>query len=62
MNLDSLLQQYESGRLTPRKLPGALATLVVVPAAAAAAGVGQGAPVGAVKSMNHANIFVPSVQ
>ncbi len=60
MNLDSLLQQYESGRLTRRDLLGALALLVAAPGAAAQAA--QTSPIGAVKSMNHVSVFVPNVQ
>ena len=60
MNLDNLLQQYESGSLSRRELLGALALLVAAPSAGVEAA--QAAkPVGAVKSMNHVSIFVPSV-
>ena len=60
MNLDSLLQQYETGSLSRRELLGALALLIAAPAAASAAQ--APAPVGAVKSMNHVSVFVPNVQ
>ena len=61
MNLDNLLQQYESGSLSRRELLGALALLVAAPSAGVEAA--QAAkPVGAVRSMNHVSIFVPSVQ
>lgn len=62
MNLDSLLQQYETGSLSRRELLGALALLVAAPSAAAAASQGAANPIGAVKSMNHVSVFVPSVQ
>ena len=61
--LEQLLSQYESGRITRRDLLGVLAVLVAAPGAASVAGAAQtAAPVGAVKSMNHISIFVPSVQ
>lgn len=60
MNLDSLLQQYETGSLSRRELLGALALLVAAPAVTAAAQAAK--PVGAVKSMNHVSVFVPNVQ
>ena len=62
MNLDSLLQQYDTGLMTRRDLLGALAMLMAAPAAVATAHAEQAAPVGAVKQMNHVSIFVPSVQ
>ena len=62
MNLDSLLQQYDTGRMTRRDLLGALAVLIAAPSAVATAHAEQAAPVGAVKQMNHISIFVPSVQ
>ena len=60
MSLDTLLRQYEYGSLSRRDLLGALALMIAAPHAASA----QAAvtPVGAVKSMNHVSIFVPSVQ
>lgn len=61
MNLDTLLQQYEGGSLSRRDLLAALALLVAAPQLPAAAQ-GAATPVGAVKSMNHVSIFVPSVQ
>jgi catechol 2,3-dioxygenase-like lactoylglutathione lyase family enzyme len=60
MNLDSLLQQYESGSLSRRELLGALALMVAAPAAIDAAQASK--PIGAVKSMNHVSVFVPNVQ
>ena len=60
MNLDSLLQQYESGSLSRRELLGALATMIAAPAAIDAAQAST--PIGAVKSMNHVSVFVPNVQ
>ena len=60
MNLDNLLQQYESGSLSRRELLGALTLLVAAPAMTGAAQAGK--PVGAVKSMNHVSVFVPNVQ
>lgn len=61
--LEQLLSQYESGRLTRRDLLGVLALLVAAPGVGSAAGAAQtAAPVGAVKQMNHVSIFVPSVQ
>lgn len=62
MNLDSLLQQYENGRLSRRELLGALAVLVAAPATATTAHAAQAGPVGAITQMNHVSIFVPSVQ
>ena len=62
MNLDNLLHQYESGSLSRRDLLGALALLIASPQLAPAATQGAPKPVGAVKSMNHVSIFVPSVQ
>jgi catechol 2,3-dioxygenase-like lactoylglutathione lyase family enzyme len=60
MNLDSLLQQYESGSLSRRELLGALALLIAAPAVSDAAQ--ARAPIGAVTSMNHVSVFVPNVQ
>ena len=60
MNLDSLLHQYETGSLSRRELLGALALFVAAPALTDAAQATT--PVGAVKSMNHVSVFVPSVQ
>jgi catechol 2,3-dioxygenase-like lactoylglutathione lyase family enzyme len=54
--LDQLLQQYESGRLSRRELLGALALL------AGAATTTAAAPVGRVASFNHVSVFVPDVQ
>lgn len=62
MNPDSLLQQYESGRLSRRELLGALAVLVAAPATATTAHAAQAGPIGAIRQMNHVSIFVPSVQ
>jgi catechol 2,3-dioxygenase-like lactoylglutathione lyase family enzyme len=62
MNLDTLLTQYEDGSLSRRDLLGALALLIAAPHAASAATQAASAPIGAVKSMNHVSIFVPSVQ
>ena len=56
-DLDELLTQYETGRVTRRELLGALALLV-----AATPRTGAAAPVGAVKQMNHVSIFVPDVK
>jgi catechol 2,3-dioxygenase-like lactoylglutathione lyase family enzyme len=57
--LDELLQQYETGRVTRRDLLGTLALLVAAgPRADAAAA----APIGTVKQMNHVSIFVPDVK
>jgi catechol 2,3-dioxygenase-like lactoylglutathione lyase family enzyme len=56
--LDQLLSEYESGRLTRRELLGALAML----AAAAPAASAQTGAVGAVKQLNHVTIFVPEVK
>ncbi len=61
--LEQLLSHYESGRMTRRDLLGTLALLVAAPAVDSAAHAAQaGAPVGAVKTMNHVSIFVPSVE
>jgi catechol 2,3-dioxygenase-like lactoylglutathione lyase family enzyme len=57
-NLDTLLSQYENGRLSRRELLGALAALTVAASAAPAAA----APVGTVMSFNHVSVFVPNVQ
>ena len=62
MNLDNLLKQYEDGSLSRRDLLGALALLIAAPQAAGAATQAAAKPVGAIKSMNHVSIFVPSVQ
>jgi catechol 2,3-dioxygenase-like lactoylglutathione lyase family enzyme len=62
MNLDTLLQQYESGHISRRELLGLLALAVAAPAAASAAQAAPTGPIGVVKSMNHISIFVPSVQ
>ena len=65
MNLDTLLQEYETGRLSRRDLLGLLAALMAAPAVATTAHAAQAAPaapIGVVKSMNHISIFVPSVQ
>lgn len=63
MNLDNLLHQYDNGSLSRRELLGALALLAAAPATANAAALqGAATPVGAIKSMNHVSIFVPSVQ
>src|SRR5436190_22861914 len=62
MNLDSLLRQYEDGSLSRRDLLGALALLIAAPHLTSAATQAAAKPVGAVKSMNHVSIFVPSVQ
>jgi catechol 2,3-dioxygenase-like lactoylglutathione lyase family enzyme len=56
--LDRLLSQYESGRMSRRQLLGALALVATAPASPVAAAV----PIGAVKSMNHVSIFVPDVK
>jgi catechol 2,3-dioxygenase-like lactoylglutathione lyase family enzyme len=61
MNLDHLLQQYETGSLSRRELLGVLALLVAAPSAGSAA-TQAAKPVGAVKSMNHVSIFVPRVE
>ena len=62
MNLDTLLQEYETGRLSRRDLLGLLAALMAAPAVATTAHAAPAAPIGVVKSMNHISIFVPSVQ
>jgi catechol 2,3-dioxygenase-like lactoylglutathione lyase family enzyme len=62
MNLDSLLQQYETGTLSRRDLLSALALLVAAPAVSTASTQAAARPLGAVKSMNHVSIFVPNVQ
>lgn len=58
-NLDALLTLYEGGSLSRRDLLAALALLVAAPAVSDAAQAAK--PVGAVTSMNHVTVFVPSV-
>jgi glyoxylase I family protein len=53
--VETLLAQYETGRITRRTLLGGLALLMSSRAS-------EAAPVGAVKQMNHVSIFVPDVQ
>jgi catechol 2,3-dioxygenase-like lactoylglutathione lyase family enzyme len=57
-DMERLLTQYETGRLSRRALLGALSLLVAAGAESAAAE----PPVGAVRQMNHVSIFVPNVQ
>ncbi|MGE0462543.1 MAG: VOC family protein [Vicinamibacterales bacterium] len=59
--LDTLLHQYDNGRITRRQLLGALAALAAAAAAPPAAEGGM-APVGTVASFNHVSVFVPNVQ
>jgi catechol 2,3-dioxygenase-like lactoylglutathione lyase family enzyme len=56
--LETLLDQYESGRLSRRELLGALAALAAAGSQAPAAA----APVGTVRQMNHVTVFVPDVK
>jgi catechol 2,3-dioxygenase-like lactoylglutathione lyase family enzyme len=58
-DLEGLLTEYETGRLSRRELLGAIAMLV---AGASTAGAAAEPPIGAVKQMNHVSIFVPNVQ
>ena len=58
-NIDTLLDQYDTGKLSRRQL---LAALAVFGTAAPAAASQAANPIGAVKSMNHVSIFVPDVQ
>ncbi|MFN2443997.1 MAG: VOC family protein [Vicinamibacterales bacterium] len=57
-SLDQLLNHYEHGHISRRELVGALSAIL---AALPHSGDAQ-APVGAVKQLNHASIFVPNVQ
>lgn len=58
VEVDQLLDRYESGHITRRGLLGALSALVVAAPAATAAE----PAIGAVKQLNHVTLFVPNVQ
>ena len=55
--IETLLTQYDTGRLTRRELLGALALAIASAPSAAAA-----APIGKVTQVNHVSIFVPDVK